>query len=118
MLTKKLSHKCLIFSRHPTSHTGDVLKMNTTITHTVKQLEAMEKTTTILEAAAFEEGETVLADMAMASGCGFVMFGGLQGVRVNLYNKLLKVEQQQSKTSPALKSWGFKEENEEEAQPT
>lgn len=115
LLAKKLSHKCLLFSRTPTAHTGNILQLNNTVSDTIKQLQSTDMSATILEAATHEEGETIVADLAIASGCGFVMFGGLRGMRVRLYNELLRMEQMNAVTRPALTSWGFKDLVEEEA---
>ena len=71
----------------------------------------------MLEAAVFEEGETMLADLALVSGAGFVMFGGLRGVRGTLYNQVSKLVQQKGPMENGLSSWGFREVIAEEDSP-
>ncbi|XP_063686314.1 enolase 4-like isoform X2 [Bolinopsis microptera] len=117
MLAKKISSKCLLFSREATPHSSNVFRLNTTITHSVAQLQELDRPATVLEAAVYEEGETMIADLALVSGVGFVMFGGFRGIRGKLYNQVSKLLQQKGPTQNVLSSWGFKDVVPEEDSP-
>ena len=65
----------------------------------------------------YEEGETLLADLALVSGCGFVMFGGFRGVRSGLYNRMSVLAQKKGPVKNVLSSWGFREDPPEEDVP-
>jgi len=117
MLAKKISSKCLLFSREATPHSSNVFRLNTTITHSVAQLQELDRPATVLEAAVYEEGETMIADLALVSGVGFVMFGGFRGIRGKLYNQVSKLVQQRGPAQNVLSSWGFKEVVPEEDSP-
>ena len=114
VLSKKLGSKCLLFSRSGTPHSANVFRLHTTISHSIGELQSQDRAATILEAAVYEEGETLLADLALVSGCGFVMFGGFRGVRSGLYNRISKLSQKRGPLKNVLSSWGFREDPPEE----
>jgi len=90
---------------------GRVMGMGRTVANTLKNIKAAaECPLTVLCAAKYEEGDTLIADLALASNAKMVDFGGLKAMRAKLYSRLTQILQMESDkggVSPAMSSWGY-----------
>jgi len=109
-LSQSLSGKCHIFSRSSAT-LSTVVGFGETLSKTITAIASRENfASTLLETKSWDEGtDTVIADLAVAGGVGYTLFGGIRTPRCGLYNRLSQLEERGIVTNPALESWGIPE---------
>lgn len=84
-----------------------MFSLGSTITSSLTPLSHLTPTTTVIEPILYEEGETVLVDLALAYSAGFTMLGGLRGVRAGLYNRMSRLLDRSGEVETAVTEWHF-----------